>query len=90
MTGLTEESERLMDLLQGLVGQGERRPPAAGRIAPVAVDDELDEGTVAPGPVVLDPATIRDVIAPEIERMLRRGQLGGAGGTRLGGRRRDE
>ncbi len=90
MTRLAEEAARLVGALQGVIGGGGGRPPGAESVAPASAGNEPDGSVHKPSAVALDPAVVREVIAPEIERLLRRGQLGGPGGTMLGGRRRHE
>jgi len=81
----------LVERLQRLIGPSEYSPPpdagAAGGREQGPPPSRRAEGRAATGR--LGPSEIRRYLAPELERLVRKGQLGGVGGSVLGGRRRD-
>jgi len=81
----------LLERLQRLLGPSDHPAPLDAGVAalgePGAPPPRRAEGRAAAGR--LGPSEIRRYLAPELERLVRKGQLGGVGGTPLGGRRRD-
>jgi len=83
MTSFGEEAAELIERLRSLVAE-----PPAGAGAGGAGPDAPEPGALgrAAGGFGIGPDEIRRIIGPELERLLRKGQLGGVGGSLIGGR----
>ena len=98
MTSFGEEAAELIERLRSLVaaapagteaggaGPDAPEPGALGRAAGGAggAGGAGAAGAAAGGGI--GPDEIRRIIGPELERLLRKGQLGGVGGSLIGGR----